>query len=120
MKKAMHALLLAATVSLATIVGTGTAHAQVSCQPGIVPAFLAHQAEYTALANALVPTLVNLNTKLQAMVDQATYASLLTDARALAVSIPTGRVLITVPDGTVVLDTARTDDPTNVMAVGNS
>jgi hypothetical protein len=55
-----------------------------------------------------------LDTKLKATVDQATYASLLTDARTLAGSLATGRVLITVPDGTAVIDTARPDDPTNI------
>jgi len=58
--------------------------------------------------------------QLRAVVDQATYQVLLTSARTIAAAITNGRIVITVPDGTVVLDTARQDDPTNVLAQGNS
>jgi hypothetical protein len=34
-------------------------------------------------------------------------------ARSIASSTPTGRVLITLPDGTVVVDTSKPDDPSN-------
>jgi hypothetical protein len=49
--------------------------------------------------------------QLRAVVDQATYQVLLTSARTIAAAITNGRIVITVPDGTVVLDTARQDDP---------
>ena len=91
-----------------------------SCNTGIGPAFAAHQATYTALVNALVPSLGTVSTQLVATVDQATYATLLTTAHNVANGIANGRVVVTVPDGTVVLDTARTDDPTNVLPTGNS
>jgi len=112
MMKTWRSLAAAAVVSIAVVLTAGTAHAQ-ACNPGIAAAFAAHQAAYTMLANALVPQVGNLNTKLKATVDQTTYQSLLTDARTLAGSIAAGRVLITVPDGTVVLDTAKPDDPTD-------
>ena len=34
-------------------------------------------------------------------------------ARGIAGSAPTGRVLITLPDGTAVVDTSKPDDPSN-------
>ena len=51
-------------------------------------------------------------TALGALTDQTTYETLLASANTAAANIPTGRVVIALPDGTVVLDTARTDgDP---------
>jgi len=119
MTKSWRSLASAASLSLAVLLAPGSARAQ-TCNAGIGAAFVAHQAAYTALVGAIAPQLGNLNTKLVQTVDQATYDSLLTDARTLAASVTSGRVLITVPDGTVVLDTARTDDPTNVLPTGNS
>lgn len=101
------------------LLASRAAHAD-ACNTGLGPAFVAHQAAYTNLANALVPALGNLNTQLGALTNQATYAALLTTARNTAQAIANGRVVVTVPDGTVVLDTSRTDDPTNTMPVGNS
>ena len=90
------------------------------CNPGFAAAFAAHEAEYTTLRNTLEPQVDNLNTRVLQTVDQQTYASLLADSRTLASSFTTGRVVITVPDGTVVVDTARPDDPTNILPSGNS
>ena len=51
-------------------------------------------------------------TGLGALTNQATYETLLASANTAAAAIPTGRVVIALPDGTVVIDTARTDgDP---------
>jgi hypothetical protein len=119
----MTALLVAAMPSV-----TGTiAYAQFppgadskACVPGIAQAFQLHPAAYTAINNALQPQLSNLTTQLRQMINQATYEVLLTTARSIASSMANGRVLVTVPDGTVVLDTARTDDPNNMLPVGNS
>lgn len=113
-----RALVVAVSFSAVTLLG-GVAQAQ-TCQPGIADAFSAHPTEYFVLLAVLAPTVPNLNTKLAAVVDQPTYASLLTDARTIAASLPTGRVLITLPDGTTVLDTARADDPNNNLPAGNS
>jgi len=102
----------AAVLSLG-VLATGTAQAQ-TCNPGINAAFVAHATQYTALSNALVPQLTGLNASLAAVVDQASYEALLNQARALATAIgSTGRVVVTLPDGTTVVDTARPDDPTD-------
>jgi hypothetical protein len=113
MIKTWRSLAAAAALSAVSLLTPGLAGAQ-TCNAGLATAFAGHPAEYTQLATALVPQVGNFNTKLAATVDQATYQSLLTDARTLAGSLTNGRVLITVPDGTVVIDTAKPDDPTNV------
>ena len=119
MMKTWRTLAAVATLSTVVLVTAGTAHAQ-NCVPGIQEAFQKHQEVYMTLVDALNPEKANLEARLKAMVDQATYELLLTDARTLASSIANGRVLITVPDGTVVLDTARPDDPNNQLPAGNS
>src|SRR5262245_32301648 len=70
-----------------------TARAQ-TCEPGIGPAFTAHQASYTELAIAIAPSLATLQTELAAVVDQPTYDTLLTHANALAANatLTSGRV----------------------------
>jgi len=113
MMKTWRSLATAAALSTVAFLTTGTARAQTACNPGLAAAFAAHQQAYTTLGAALLPQVGNFNTKLRATVDQTTYQSLLTDARTLAGSIANGRVLVTVPDGTVVLDTAKPDDPTD-------
>ena len=81
-------------------------------QPGIGPAFAAHQASYTELIVALAPGLVSLQTELAAVVDQATYEALLNHSNTIAANgtLSSGRVVVTLPDGTVVLDTNRDDN----------
>ena len=49
-----------------------------------------------------------------------TYQLLLTRARSVADTVTAGRVVVTLPDGTVVVDTAAADDPTNTLPSGNS
>ena len=90
------------------------------CNPGFAAAFAAHEAEYTTLRDTLAPQVDNLSSRVLQTVDQVTYGSLLADARTLASSLPTGRLVITVPDGTVVVDTARPDDPADTQPSGNS
>jgi hypothetical protein len=68
---------------------------------------------YAQLFQTLDPQASQLKTLLAAVVDQATYQNLLDLARSIASSISTGRVLITLPDGTVVVDTSKPDDPSN-------
>jgi hypothetical protein len=117
--KVLRSVVSVAVLCTVPFLSSPSAYAD-ACNTGLGPAFAAHQAAYTNLANVLVAALGNLNTQLLALTNQATYAALLTTARNTANGIANGRVLVTVPDGTVVLDTARTDDPTNTMAVGNS
>ena len=105
---------LAAAILSTAVLSAGAAQAQ-TCNPGIGPAYVAHQAEYTKLANALVPELASLNTQLAAVVDIPTYNTLLAHARSIVTTINTpaavgGRVLLTLPDGTVVVDTSKADD----------
>jgi len=73
-----------------------------------------------SLENAITPAVPNVDTQLRAVVDQPTYQTLLTTAHNLAASFTNGRIVITLSDGTVVIDTGRPDDPANTMAVGNS
>jgi hypothetical protein len=104
----------------ALLLAPGAAQAQ-TCQPGIAEGFALFPTQYTALLTALIPAQPTLQAQLDAVVDQDTYATLLATSRALAGLVtPNGRVVITLPDGTVVVDTSRADDPTNVMPVGNS
>lgn len=112
-------LVATAMLSAVLVLTGGTAHAQ-DCQPGLGPAYMARQATYDLLIATIVPNLGTLATGLSLVSDQTTYATLLADARTVASSITNGRVLVSLPDGTVVLDTGRPDDPTNVMALGNS
>jgi hypothetical protein len=71
---------------------------------------------YAELFQILGPQVPQLRTLVAAVVDQATYQNLLDLARSIASSIPTGRVLITLPDGTVVVDTSKPDNLPDVQA----
>ncbi len=99
-------VLLAAGLVLITVV---PAQAQ-TCQPGLVPAFQAHPASYAALINAIAPQIGNLGANLAAVQNQASYEVLLATARVVSGSLTNGRVLVTLPDGTVALDTNRADN----------
>jgi hypothetical protein len=107
--KIWHRLATAATLAGAVLAYPGNAQAQ-NCAPGIPDAFPEYQQEYTLLRNTLLPERANLGMLLRDVVDQPTYQLLLNDARALAEEIPNGRLLITLPDGTTVVDTGKTDD----------
>ena len=121
MAHTFRALIVAVALAAGSILTAAPAYAQASCQPGLGPAFAAHQADYVAIVNRIVPSANAFRTLLGAVENQATYESLLTAARAVANLIPNnGRVLITLPDGTVVVDTARTDDAANALPTGNS
>lgn len=99
----------------------GAALAQQSCLPGISTALQGpHSSQYTLLRNTLTPRLPALTTKLDAVVDDGTYNALLTLAHTIASSISNGRLLVALPDGTVVVDTGKPDDPGNTMPQGNS
>jgi hypothetical protein len=109
-------LLTATGLSLAVLFNGGTANAQdaQTCQPGIGRAIAGpHAPQYQALIAAIIPFAPPLFAQLPAVIDQPTYQILLTIANSLAGSIPTGRVVITVPDGTVMIDTNRDDDTAN-------
>jgi hypothetical protein len=89
------------------------------CGPGVLAA-LTYSPAYKPLLTILGPERKALRELLDAVVDQASYEALLKVARSIAQSTPNGRLLITLPDGTVVLDTANMDDPTDGLESGNS
>jgi hypothetical protein len=84
----------------------------VAAAPSCAPLVLTKLAAlpYSTLNAKLTPRLVAFKTKLDAVKNQATYATLLAEAKATAASIASGRVLVTLPDGTVVVDTGKTDN----------
>ena len=124
MRSNLHVLVTALTVTFG-LAAANTAYAQQpniqTCQPGFDDAFNGpHNARYAALVNSLqtnpvVPS-AQLKADLDAVIDETTgdsvtdYAALLADAQALAGSLATGRIMITLPDGTVVVDTSRTNN----------
>jgi hypothetical protein len=109
MMKTWRRLATVATLAGAVLAHPGSAQAQ-NCAPGISDAFPKYQQQYTMLRNALLPERANLGTLLREVVDQPTYQLLLDAARDLAESIPSGRLVVTLPDGTTVVDTSKTDD----------
>src|SRR5262245_52937496 len=112
-------LLRAAVITAALWLPAGSAQAQ-ECQPGLAAAIQVHLDTYVQLVNTLFPQVPAIGAGLAAVADQATYATFLATTRTIAGSLQGGRVIIALPDGTVVLDTARTDDPNNTLAQGNS
>lgn len=124
--KTRNTLLITVFSAALTLAG-GAIHAQeaapnatLACLPGIDVAFAAHAAQYTLVSNALTPKVTILKTQLAAVVGQPTYATLLKTSRTLANSIRNGRLIVTLPDGTVVLDTGKPDDAANTLPAGNS
>jgi hypothetical protein len=83
------------------------------CAPR-VPQLIQTDPVYAQLFQTLDPQVPQLKELLAAVVDQATYQSLLDLARSIAGGTATGRVLITLPDGTVVVDTSKSDDPSDL------
>jgi hypothetical protein len=99
----------------------GAAQAQdaQACQPGIGIAYFGpHSAQYQAIIAVMVPRLPALGNALAAVSNQVTYQTLLDEANALAGDLATGRAVITLPDGTVMIDTARDDN--TAAATSNS
>lgn len=82
-----------------------TANAAVSCAPLVPTKVVA--APYLAIHRALAPRLPALKLKLDAVKDQATYAVLLAEANATAAAVTKGRLVVTLTDGTVVVDTSK-------------
>lgn len=75
-------------------------------------------ADLKALDAVLRAQVANFATLVRNVSNQATYQLALTAARTLAainpVTIPDGRVVITLPNGTTVIDTSKPDDPNNL------
>ncbi len=81
------------------------AAAASSCAPLVLNKLAA--LPFSTLNGKLTPRLVPLKTKLDGVKSQATYATLLAEANADAVLVPKGRIVVTLPDGTVVVDTSK-------------
>src|SRR5262245_9838033 len=106
-------------ISVALWLTSGVARAQ-DCQPGFDQAAQPHLDAYLQLVFTLYPQLDNLTVGLSQVVDQNSYATFLDLNRQIIAIHPGSRMLVALPDGTVVVDTARTDDPNNTLPVGNS
>jgi hypothetical protein len=91
---------------VALFITSFSAAAAVSCAPLVLTKLLVQP--YSGLNALLTPHLVPLKAKLDAVKNQTTYATLLAEANADAAKTPKGRVVVTLPDGTVVVDTAKT------------
>src|SRR5262245_14350152 len=78
-----------------------------SCQPDVAIAYATHAGEYATLFTTLAPQISALGTGFATVKDQPSYATFLATVRRIAVSIPTGRVVVTLPDGTVMIDTSK-------------
>jgi hypothetical protein len=90
---------------MVALLGASYEASAVSCAPQ-VPALIT-KLPYSTLNAKLSPRLVAIKAKLDGVKNQATYAILLAEANATAASIAKGRVLITLADGTVVVDTSK-------------
>lgn len=99
----MSFLILVAALFLTSV------NVMAACAPQ-VPAKLA-AAPYATLNAILTPAKVtSFRNKLNAVTNQATYGTLLTEANATATLIANGRVVVTLPDGTVVVDTSKANN----------
>jgi hypothetical protein len=109
----------ASALALLTVAGlAGTSHAQgglpgvvgeQDCQPGIDAEYAQDQANYDTLLAAVLPEVTALTADLQSL-SAETYPELLTHAQTIAGRVPNGRVVLTLPDGTVVVDTGRSNN----------
>ncbi|MBL8498249.1 hypothetical protein ABF87_07000 [Nitrosomonas sp. JL21] len=81
-------------------------NAMSACAPQVQTKLTA--APYASLNAILTPAKINsFTTKLNAVANVATYNALRTEANATAALIADGRVVVTLPDGTVVVDTSK-------------
>lgn len=83
------------------------------CAPE-VQTLLTTNATYAKLNSILVTDTANIKTLLNAVKDQTTYTSLYNYAMLVSKSIVNGRLVVTLPDGTVVVDTGKPLDATNL------
>ena len=102
-------------LSLSLLLATPTSARAQQCQPGIDQGWELWRPNYDLMWAVLTPNISNLTTLLNGVVDQSSYATLLAAARTVAAGIDParrGRLVVTLPDGTVVLDTFRSDGDT--------
>jgi hypothetical protein len=118
MKRTFRRLATSAALSAVVLIGSSSTARAQTCQPGLSTAFVAHAASYLELITAIGPEIAGLQTEMAAAIDQTTYETLLNHANAVAAdaTLTSGRLVITLPDGTVMVDTSRADntaDPTS-------
>lgn len=114
MKMKLRTLVTASALTVMMVLAGSTAAQAQTCQPGISTALAGPNGPtYTSLFGVLFNAGVfnALNTQLAAVVDDATYNTLLGTANAVAGAVASSRLVITLPDGTVVIDTNRNDGP---------
>ncbi len=99
MKNLKTSLLLVAVLGVTSF----NAMAAIECAPQ-VNALLKSNATYKKLHSTLNPKVDNLTSLLRGTKDQATYSKLLNAVKAVA---GTNRVVVTLADGTVVVDTGK-------------
>ncbi|MEI2656079.1 MAG: hypothetical protein V9G16_02625 [Nitrosomonas sp.] len=100
MKKASLVLLVLTALFVTSF------NAMAACAPQVTTKLAA--APYDTLNAILTPAKVtSFRNKLNNVTNQATYAILLAEANATATLIANGRVIVTLPDGTVVVDTSK-------------
>lgn len=100
-------------LALSALLGSSfAASAAQSCATGVGP--LLKTTAYSTLNTTLTPTDVsNLTTAMKLVSNDAQYQVVLDLANAIAAKAgATGRVVITLPDGTVVVDTKKTTNNT--------
>jgi hypothetical protein len=81
---------------------------EYACAP-LVPTLITN-ATYGPLNTKLKANVAPLKTALDAVKDQASYAKLLAAANTAKAGIVNGRILVTLPDGTVIVDTSKTNN----------
>lgn len=100
MKKASLVLLVLTALFVTSF------NAMAACAPQVTTKLAA--APYDTLNAILTPAKVtSFRNKLNNVTNQASYAILLAEANATATLIANGRIVVTLPDGTVVVDTSK-------------
>jgi hypothetical protein len=117
MKTTPHTFLLALAVLFITSFNASATLPE--CAPE-VQTLLTTNATYAHLDTILKTDTANIKSYLDLVKDQTTYTALYNYAKKVSASILNGRLVVTLPDGTVVVDTGKPLDATNVLAQGNS
>jgi len=114
-------VLATAALCMTVILATSTIARAQQCQPGIDAAWASYKPAYEFMPTydvmwtTLTPNIANLTRLLDTVSDQSSYEMLLGAARSIAARIG-GRLVVTLPDGSVVVDTDRPDGETPANA----
>jgi hypothetical protein len=119
MSQRVRAIFKGAMLSLTVMLATPAIVRAQQCQPGIDQGWEVWRQNYDLMWGTLTPNINHLTDLLRGVYNQETYATLLAAARSVAAGIGInrlGRLVMTLPDGTVILDTIRPDGDTPVNA----